>query len=94
MNAMDSGYDALMTSHVDEWAAIFREDSVDSHSLEDGSLPGDEHIVELAVVAVVNPFYLLQNTAGANALAAVDNNSLINQHSIHVGSLVSDAYAG
>lgn len=78
MNAMDSGYDAPMTSHVDEWAAIFREDSVDSYSLEDGSLPGDEHIFESAVVAVVNPFYLLQNTVGANTLAAVDSNWLIN----------------
>jgi Glycosyl hydrolase family 65 central catalytic domain len=61
---------------------------------DDGALPEDEYIVESAIVAVVNPFYLLQNTIGENALAAADNNPLINQHSIAVGGLASDSYAG
>jgi trehalose/maltose hydrolase-like predicted phosphorylase len=94
VSAMKSGFDAVLKSHVEEWAAIFHEDSVDSYNLEDGSLPDDEYIIESAVVAVVNPFYLLQNTVGQNALAAVNHNSLINQHSIAVGGLASDAYAG
>lgn len=94
VSAMESGYDALIKSHIDEWAAIFHEDSVDSYALEDGSLPDDEYLVESAIVAVVNPFYMLQNTVGQNALAAINNNTLVNQHSIAVGGLASDAYAG
>jgi trehalose/maltose hydrolase-like predicted phosphorylase len=93
-SAMEAGFDAVMKSHVDEWTAIFREDTVDSYNLDDGSLPDDEYIVESAIVAVVNPFYLLQNTVGVNALAAINNNTLVNQHSIAVGGLASDAYAG
>ena len=94
VSGMEAGFDDVIQSHVDEWAAIFHEDSVDSYNLDDGSLPDDEYLVEAAIVAVVNPFYLLQNTVGANALAAVNNNTLINQHSIAVGGLASDAYAG
>jgi trehalose/maltose hydrolase-like predicted phosphorylase len=94
MSAMEAGFDAVLQSHVDEWAAIFHDDSVDSYSLDDGSLPDDEYIVESAIVAVVNPFYMLQNTVGVNALAAINNNTLVNQHSIAVGGLASDAYAG
>lgn len=94
MTAMEAGFDAVLQSHVDEWAAIFREDSVDSYNLDNGSLPDDEYIIESAIVAVVNPFYLLQNTVGVNALAAINNNTLVNRHSIPVGGLASDAYAG
>ncbi len=94
MTAMTAGYNATMQSHVGEWTTIFHEDSVDSYNLDDGSLPDDGYIVESAIVAVVNPFYMLQNTIGKNALAAVDNNTLVNQHSIAVGGLASDAYAG
>jgi trehalose/maltose hydrolase-like predicted phosphorylase len=93
-SAMEAGFDAVMKSHVDEWTSIFRDDTIDSYNLDDGSLPDDEYIIESAIVAVVNPFYLLQNTVGVNALAAINNNTLVNQHSIAVGGLASDAYAG
>lgn len=94
MSGIETGFDAALQSHVDEWAVIFREETVDSYNRDDGSLPDDEYIVESAIVAVVSPFYMLQNTVGVNALAAANDNTLINQHSIAVGGLASDAYAG
>ena len=51
-------------------------------------------LVELAITAVTNPFHLLQNTVGQNAVAAADNNDQLQVNSISVGGLGSDAYAG
>ena len=92
--AMKIGYDASLKSHVAEWAAIFPSNSVDDYSYpENGTLPHDPYLIESAITAVTNPYYLLQNTISANALAAVSNAS-INSHSISVGGLGSDSYAG
>lgn len=92
--ALNAGYRALLRSHIDEWATIFPEDSVDDFTLpETGWLPIDGHIIEAAITAVANPYYLLQSTVGKNALKAVEN-APIDAGSISVGGLVSDSYAG
>ena len=93
-DASIAGYDSSLESHVREWAEILTPDSVDDFTFpNNGSLPDNEYIVEQQVAAVVNPYYLLQNTIGQNALNLV-NNASINSHSIAVGGLVSDSYAG
>jgi trehalose/maltose hydrolase-like predicted phosphorylase len=94
---MGFGYDATAGHHTAEWAATFNDENIDNYTLPDGSLPDDENIIESQIVAIVNPFYLLQNTIGTNATIMALNNSRImhlNEHSIAVGGLGSDAYAG
>ena len=93
LNGQKRGYEATLNDHITEWAQIFPDDSVDDFSLANGSLPSDSFIIESSVMAVVNPYYLLQNTIGANALALVENPS-VNDYSISVGGLTSDSYAG
>lgn len=65
----------------------------DSYIYPNGSLPSDEFIIESAITAVLNEYYLLQNTIGMNAEALVDN-APIDRNSISVGGLASDSYAG
>ena len=92
--AMNNGYDASQSSHVAEWAIVFPSSSVDDYSFpENGSLPSDPYIIESAIMAVANPYYLLQNTISQNAIDAVGNAS-INSHSISVCGLGSECYAG
>ncbi len=94
MTATSNGYNASLSRHVEEWAGVFPADSVDDYSFPgNGSLPDDIYIIESAITAVTNPYYLLQNTLGANALAAVSNAS-INDYSISVAGLASSSYAG
>lgn len=89
------GWDALLNSHVNEWATIMPKDSVDSYAdPATGSLPADDNLLELQINSVTNPFYLLQNTIGSNAIAASQNNANIGTDSITVGGLGSDSYAG
>ena len=90
--AMNNGYQTSMQTHTNEWAQIFPADSVDDFSVN-GSLPNDQNIVQLQITAITNPYHILQNTIGINALYAVGN-APINQHSISVGGLGSDSYAG
>ncbi|EEH39092.1 acid trehalase [Paracoccidioides lutzii Pb01] len=93
-NAAKVGYEALLESHIGEWATVFPDHSVDNFTLpETGCLPLDSHIVGSAITSVTNPFYLLQNTVSENAMQAV-NNSPINQGSVSVGGLTSDSYGG
>ncbi|KAK2802480.1 hypothetical protein FQN51_004543 [Onygenales sp. PD_10] len=93
-SALRAGYEALLTSHVDEWATVFPDDSVDDFTIpETGWLPLDNHIIESALTAVTNPYYLLQNTVSENAMA-VANHAPINQGSMAVGGLTSDSYGG
>ncbi|PWY85023.1 hypothetical protein BO70DRAFT_361401 [Aspergillus heteromorphus CBS 117.55] len=88
------GYLASLQSHVAEWASIMHEDSVDRFSdPATGELPADSHIVDSAIIAVTNTYYLLQNTAGTNAIAAAGGIPL-NIDSCAVGGLTSDSYAG
>ncbi|PSR84426.1 putative acid trehalase [Coniella lustricola] len=93
-----AGFEALRASHSAEWASILTPDSVDSYALANGSLPNgggeDVYILEQQITSVTNPFQMLQNTVGVNALAAAGNNSALNVNSIMVGGLGSDSYAG
>lgn len=88
------GYNTLLRSHVDEWHTILSEDSVDDYRLPSGVLPDDEGIRELHILSHTNPFYLLSNTVGPNAIAAAGNNQRLDIHSIPVCGLASDCYAG
>ena len=89
LDAIRQGYGPLMETHIREWATIFPSESVDDFSVPgNGSLPEDPFIIESAITAVTNPYYLLQNTIGANALRLA-NNASVNSHSISVGGLVS-----
>ncbi|RMZ88175.1 hypothetical protein DV736_g4591, partial [Chaetothyriales sp. CBS 134916] len=89
-----AGYEASLASHVAEWADLFRATSVDDYTFpENGSLPADPYIVEAAIVAIANPYHILQNTLTERAVQAASS-SAINTHSISVGGLGSDSYAG
>lgn len=93
-SAAATGFDGLLQSHKAEWASILTVDSVDDYSLENGTLPADPYIIEEQIVAVTNPYQLLQNTIGTNAISTSGNNSMLNSNSISVGGLGSDSYAG
>lgn len=94
MQARNQGYAPSLASHVAEWRELFPATSVDNYSFpENGSLPDDDYIIEAQIMAVANPFYLLQQTVSESAQQAVGNAS-INSHSIAVGGLGSDSYAG
>lgn len=94
LSAASCGYQSLLASHVSEWKTILPKDSVDSYHLTNGSLPEDENILELQILAVTNPYQLVQNTIGLNAVVAAGNNSKLNVNSISVCGLASDCYAG
>lgn len=94
LKALATGFHRSLISHVTEWATVFPEDSVDDYAFpENGTLPADQFIIESAITAVLNPYYLLQNTISQNALAFA-NNAPIDTNSISVGGLSSDSYAG
>ena len=92
--AKTTGFDQARAAHVAEWATVFTADSVDNYTLpENGTLPLDEYIIESAITAVLNNYYLLQNTISANALSNASN-APIDEWSISVGGLTSDSYGG
>jgi len=94
-SAANEGFDSMLASHAAEWQSIMTPDSVDSYRFpENGTIPDDGNIVELQITAVTNPFHLLQNTVGANAIAAAGNNTQLDVNSISVGGLGSDSYGG
>ena len=94
MLAKQKGFDKSMKTHIAEWAEVFPADSVDNYTFpENGTLPADEYIIESAITAVLNEYYLLQNTISANALSNVSF-APIDTWSISVGGLASDSYAG
>lgn len=94
MQAMMNGFHASMESQVAEWAEVFPADSVDNYTYpENGTLPADEYVIEAAITAVLNVYYLLQNTISANALSNASY-APIDTWSISVGGLTSDSYAG
>lgn len=94
ITALAIGYESLLMSHMNEWAFVMPNDSVDNYTYpENGTLPSDPNIVESAITAVTNPYYLLQNTVSANALTNT-NDASIDANSISVGGLASDSYAG
>ncbi len=92
--ALGAGYRRSLQSHVREWATILHEDSVDRFiNPATGRLPDDDNIINSAIIAVTNTYYLLQNTVGKNAIRKAANAPL-NVNSLSVGGLVSDSYAG
>lgn len=91
--ARRQGFNNLLRSHVSEWAQVMPDHSVDDFTLNNGTLPNDSSIVDDSIMAVVNPYYLLQNTVGDNAITGASGAPL-NEHSISVGGLTSDSYAG
>jgi trehalose/maltose hydrolase-like predicted phosphorylase len=93
-SAAQQGYHELLASHVAEWKSIMTPDSVDDYRYPNGSIPDDPNILELQITAVTNPFNLLKETVGANAIAAAGNNTKLNVNSIAVGGLGSDTYGG
>ena len=80
-----------MSKHVcrEPWLSYRK----DSYVYPNGTLPEDDFIIESAIVAVLNEYYILQNTLGTTPLALVDN-APIDTNSISVGGLASDSYAG
>ena len=94
LTGLNAGFQRSLKSHVTEWAKVFPDDSVDDYSFpENGTLPDDRFIVESAITAVLNPYYLLQNIVSQDALAFA-NNAPIDANSISVGGLTSDSYGG
>lgn len=91
--ATTNGYAKSLRAHVAEWASVMPEDSVDRYAFPNGTLPDDSHIIDSAVIAVANTYYLLQNTVGKNAVQ-MSNSTSLNRDSISVGGLTSDSYAG
>jgi trehalose/maltose hydrolase-like predicted phosphorylase len=92
--AVREGYDCLLASHVKEWRSILTDDSVDDFRNATGSLAFDANVLELHITARTNPFQLLQNTIGANAIIAAGNNTKLDVNSISVCGLGSSCYAG
>ncbi|KAI8937262.1 hypothetical protein NX059_006471 [Plenodomus lindquistii] len=90
----EQGYRSLKKSHVEEWNAILTPDSVDDYHLQNGSLPPDANVKELHILARTNPFYLLSNMVGPNAVVAAGNNTKLDIYSIPVCGLGSDCYGG
>ena len=92
--AMKKGFNQSMKTHIAEWAEVFPPDSVDNYTFpENGTLPADEYIIESAITAVLNEYYLLQNTISTNALSNASF-APIDTWSISVAGLTSDSYAG
>ncbi|PTB66225.1 carbohydrate-binding module family 32 protein [Trichoderma citrinoviride] len=91
---LSNGYAKSLKAHVEEWATVMPESSVDSFAdPHTGKLPADSYIIDSAIIAVTNAYYLLQNTVGKNGIKAVDG-APVNVDSISVGGLTSDSYAG
>jgi trehalose/maltose hydrolase-like predicted phosphorylase len=93
-SAAQKGYAGLLSSHIDEWASIMTPESVDDYRYPNGSIPDDPNILELQITAVTNPFHLLKETVGPNAVVAAGNNTKLDVNSIAVGGLGSDSYGG
>ena len=92
--ARRTGYQQSLAAHAAEWARLLPPDSVDDFAdPENGTLPDDRYIIEDSILAVVNPYYILQNTISQNTTSGAPEMA-INSHSISVGGLGSDSYAG
>ncbi|KAF1987269.1 carbohydrate-binding module family 32 protein [Aulographum hederae CBS 113979] len=90
-----TGYKAMFKSHSEEWSSIMTDDKVDDFSDPgDNNLGNATDLLELQILAVTNPFFLLANSISANAIAAAGYNEKLNIHSISVCGLGSDCYGG
>ncbi|KAF2432814.1 putative acid trehalase [Tothia fuscella] len=89
------GFDTLLWENYNEWHTIMPPDSVDNYAFpENETLTEDMNIISLQVEAVTNPWNIIQNTVGTNAIAAAGNNTNLDSNSIAVGGLGSSSYAG
>ncbi|RMZ76616.1 hypothetical protein DV738_g4777, partial [Chaetothyriales sp. CBS 135597] len=94
LSAAQTGYEASLASHIAEWADLFHATAVEDYTFpENGTLPDDPYIVEAAILAIANPYHILQHTLTQRAVEAASS-PRINSHSIAVGGLGSDSYAG
>ncbi|KAL8829241.1 MAG: hypothetical protein Q9170_006262 [Blastenia crenularia] len=94
LTGLSAGFEQSLSSHIGEWASVFPDDSADNYTYpQNNTLPTDGFIVESAITAVLNEYYILQNTVSQNALDAA-NNAPIDSNSLSVGGLTSDSYAG
>lgn len=93
-SAANTGYVELLSSHIAEWGSIMTPDTVDNYRLPNGSIPDDPNILELQITAVTNPFHLLKETVGINAISAAGNNTKLDVNGISVSGLGSDSYGG
>lgn len=88
------GFHKLRHSHVEEWKAVLPPDSVDDYRFQNRALPTDPNVLELHILAHTNPFYLLSNMVGPNAIKAAGNDTKLDTYSIPVCGLGSDCYGG
>ncbi|MCJ1409285.1 hypothetical protein MMC19_003364 [Ptychographa xylographoides] len=95
LKAMELGYEMSYIYTYTEWEQqVLPKTSADSYTFpENDTLPSDPNIIEAQIMAVVNNYYLLQQTISRDAYANVDGAS-INVNSISVCGLTSDCYAG
>lgn len=92
--ATSTGFQKSLQAHSTEWETVMPKSSVDNYEYpQNGTLPADQHIIDSAIIAVVDTFYLLQNTVSKNAMQAAGSDK-VNDASISVGGLTSDSYAG
>jgi len=95
LSGKQTGYVNMLHSHIQEWQSIMTPDSLDDFRMPDtGALPDDPNVVEQQILAVTNPFALLQNTVGQNAIVMAGNNTKLDVNSISVCGLGSECYAG
>ncbi|OAV96933.1 hypothetical protein PTTG_12539 [Puccinia triticina 1-1 BBBD Race 1] len=89
------GFSSQLDSHRREWSSIMTKESVDDYALAqyDPSTI-DPNIVELQILAITNPFHLLQNTISSNAIALANTSSALDNWSISVCGLGSSCYGG
>ncbi|KAE9968106.1 hypothetical protein BLS_006014 [Venturia inaequalis] len=95
LSGAELGFNALLKEHKQEWALTLPPHSVDSYMHpENQTLPPDFNVIQLHITAVTNPFNLLQNTVGENAIKMAGNNTKLDIWSIPVSGLGSSSYAG
>jgi len=86
-SAQQAGWDALLNETSAAWSEIMTADSVDDFTdPETGEVPEDQNTLSLHVASVANTYYLLQQL--------MPDGSGLDDNSISVGGLGSDAYAG
>lgn len=86
-SARQDGWDALVQETATAWAEIMPSELVDDFTDPvTGELPHNPDVQVLQITSVVNAYYLLQNL--------MPEGSGLNDESISVGGLTSDAYGG
>ncbi|KAL9084125.1 MAG: hypothetical protein Q9159_005377 [Coniocarpon cinnabarinum] len=90
-----AGFQNMLSSHAKEWHSLLTPDSVDSFAdPQTGALSSEPNIVHEQIIAVVNPFFLLQNLVSNSTSKALGSNENLTVNSIPVSGLSSSSYAG